>query len=132
MKKLLCFIALSLIFIASLAATVQVSGRNYKEIATGNVAIATTVAPSGAWRLDMIKLHLNGAGAAANLTVTMDAVAGGTYDTVLFTQDMTLVVDLVWIPDNDLIFTAGDEIDVAWANAGGKIYGLEVYITRLN
>ena len=132
MKKLFIILGMVLILMVTLAATTQISGTRYKEVATGNIAIATTVAPSGAWRLDMVKIHLNGAGGAGNLTITMDAIAGGTYDTVLLTQDMTAVVDMVWLPDNELLFTAGDEIDIAWANAGGKIYGLEVYITRLN
>ena len=131
-KPIILIAAMAFVFVVTMAATSQISGRYYKEIATGGAAIATTVAPSGAWRLDMVKIHLDAAGGAGDLTITMDAIAGATYDTVLYTQDMTAVVDLVWIPDNALLFTAQDEIDIAWANAGGKTYGLEVYVTRLN
>ena len=132
MKKVLILIGIVFIAITTIAATSQVSGRYYKEVATGAAAIATTVAPSGAWRLDLVKVHLSGAGGAGDLTITMDAIAGAAYDVVVLSQDMTAVTDLVWMPDNELIMTADDEIDIAWANAGGKTNGIEIFITRLN
>lgn len=98
----------------------------FKSVATGNAAIAKTVTPSQAAALDSIMLHLSAAGGAANLTIALDAIAGAEYDTVLLTQNMTLVTDLLWQPDRPIELDSGDSIIIAWANAGGKTYGLTV------
>jgi hypothetical protein len=94
--------------------------------ATGAAAIAKTLAPGKKFYLHGIRVHLSAAGGAGNLTITMDAITGATYDTVVLTQDMTSVVDLAWIPTHPMIFDAGDELDVAWANASTRTYGLEI------
>ncbi len=101
------------------------SGLNFSR-ATGAVAIATTIAPGVPWQLEGIRVHLSAAGGAGNLTATVDNGAGAVYDVVILTQDMTSVVDLVWNTGCPLDFEAGDELDIAWANAGTKTYGLEV------
>ncbi len=98
----------------------------FKSIATGAAAISKSVTPSGRGAFDSILLHLSAAGGAGNLTVTVDAVSGADYDTVLLTQDMTLVTDLFWQPDRPIELDSGDSIVIAWANAGGKTYGLTV------
>lgn len=94
--------------------------------ATGSAAISETVTPSGAFELHEARVHLSAAGGAGNLTVTLDANAGAAYDVVLLTQDMTAITDLVWQPDRPMSFDSGEKIVVAWANAGGKTYALEV------
>jgi len=94
--------------------------------ATGAAAISTTVAPGVAWQLESIRVHLSAAGGAGNLTATIDHGTGAPYDIVLLTQDMTTVVDLVWSPNRPMEFLPGDELDIAWANAGTKTYGLEI------
>jgi hypothetical protein len=90
-------------------------------------AIAKTVAPGAAWRLMGLNLHLSAAGGAGNLTITSDAGAGAAYDTLLYSQDMTSITDLV-LGEEDIgqNFSATDEIDVAWANASNRTYGLEI------
>lgn len=94
--------------------------------ATGSAAISVTVNPGRPWQLEEIRVHLDAVGAAGNLTATVDAAAGAVYDTVILTQDMTAVTDLVFIPDRPMLFENGDKLIVAWANAGGKTYGVEV------
>lgn len=94
--------------------------------ATGAAAIASTLAPVTAWQLESIRVHLSAAGGAGNLTVTVDSGSGSAYDLVILTQDMTAVTDLVWNPERPMEFSSGDEIDIAWANAGNKTYGLEI------
>lgn len=98
--------------------------------ATGSAAISTTVQPAYDWELIGIKVHLNAAGASGNLTVTEDANAGAEYDTVHLTQDMTSVTNLDWFPAVRIPFVSGDKAVIAWANAGGKTYGLTVYYAR--
>lgn len=98
----------------------------FKSTATGNAAISKTVTPSGAGALDSIRLHLSAAGGAGNLTVTLDSGDGAAYDTVLLTQDMTLVTDLFWQPDRPIELDDVDALVIAWANAAGRTYGLTV------
>ena len=98
--------------------------------ATGSAAVATTVAPGAAFRLEEVRIHLSAAGGAGNLTVTLDSGTAAAYDAVLLTQDMTSVTDFVWKPTRPLEFTsASDEIDVAWANSNTRTYGLEIFHT---
>ena len=95
-------------------------------IATGNAAVAMAINPAVAFRLERVSIHLSAAGAAGNLTITQDAGAGGVYDTILLTQDMTSVVDYVWQPTRPYKFIATDHIDIVWANASTRTYGIQV------
>jgi len=94
--------------------------------ATGAAAVNTTVSPGRQFALESVSIHLSAAGAAGNLTVTVDAAAGAVYDVVLLTQDMTLLTDLHWQPDRPIELTKDDKIVVAWANASTRTYGLTV------
>lgn len=93
---------------------------------TGAVAIAKTLAPGVPWQLESIRVHLSAAGGAGDLTATIDHGQGAVYDIVLLTEDMTAVVDLVWTPERPMEFLADDELDIAWANASTRTYGLEI------
>ena len=104
----------------------SVATNRYIDIATGAEAINTTIAPGRAFALESVSVHLNGAGGAGNLTVTVDAAAGAAYDVVLKTIDMTSVTDWVWQPDRPIELAKDDKIIIAWANAGTKTYGLTV------
>lgn len=94
--------------------------------ATGATAINTTVNPGRQWKFDSLSLHLSAAGASGTLTVSLDAAAGAAYDTVILTQDMTLVTDLYFQPEQQINLKPNDGIKISWANTGGKTYGLEV------
>lgn len=89
-------------------------------------AIALTVDPGRAWQLEEIRVHLSAAGGAGNLTATIDANAGAEYDTVILTQDMTSIADLIYAPERPIIFENGDKLVIAWANASNLTYGVEV------
>jgi len=78
------------------------------------------------FRLHEIRIHLSAAGAAGDLTATVDAAAGAAYDLQILKQDMTSVTDLVWQPDQIMQFEIGDEIDFAWANGSTRTYGLTI------
>lgn len=90
-------------------------------------AIALTIDPGVPFRLIAIKVHLSAVGGAGNLTVTTDANAGATYDAVLALQDMTAIVDYVYVPANPIPFADGDKVVIAWANAVNKTYGIEAF-----
>jgi hypothetical protein len=99
--------------------------------ATGAVAIATVINPGKAFQLESISIHLSAAGGAGNLTATINANAGAAYDTLIMSEDMTTVQDLYFAPERPILFEKGDTLDIAWANAGGKTYGLEVKYSPL-
>jgi len=94
--------------------------------ATGAAAIAFSLIPGVAFQVEEVRIHLSAAGGAGDLTISLDALTGADYDAVFLTQDMTLVIDLVWQPVRPHNFVAGDGLAIAWANAGTKTYGLEV------
>jgi len=103
----------------------------YKTNATGSAAINTSMAvPAGDhYRLGSVSLHLSVAPTTSeNFTVTLDAHAGPTYDTLLYTIDLAAaaVTNLVWMPDEELFLEGGDEIDVAYANSDGRTYGVQI------
>ena len=104
-----------------------------KTAATGSGAIATSYAPSAAFWLDAITIHLSAAPTTAgDLTVTLDATDGAAYDTVLFSLDPSEQsdTDVVYIPDQPLLCVSGDAIAVAYPNTDGRTYGLRI-IARL-
>lgn len=104
------------------------------ERATGAAAIATSVAPGVKWALREIRVHLSAAGGAVgdvNLTATINSGINAVYDTLVKTQDMTLVTDLEWQPDFPMIFDKDDVLDIAWANGSSRTYGLEVIYSKL-
>lgn len=94
--------------------------------ATGSAALSLEVAPGRPWQLEEIRIHLNAAGGSGNLTVTLDSVSGAAYNAVLLKQDMAQITDFVFAPERPMTFNAGDKIVIAWANSGGKTYGVEV------
>ena len=102
--------------------------------ATGALAIATSYAPSAAFWLDAITLHLSAAPTTSqDFTITLNASDGAAYDTLLYGLDLSLssVTDLVYTPDDGpLLCEAGDSIDVAWLNGDGRTFGLRI-VARL-
>lgn len=93
---------------------------------TGAVAIASTLAPGIPWQLESIRIHLSAAGGAGDFTATLDHGVAAEYDLVVLTVDMTTVIDYLWTAERPVEFDAGVELDLAWANANTRTYGLEV------
>ena len=98
---------------------------------TGVAAIDSSITPDQDFYLDEIRLHLDAVGGAGTLTITLNSKHGSEYDVLIVSQDMTLVQDLIYQPDVKRHFSLGDSITVAWANAGGKTYGLEFVYTEI-
>ncbi len=108
--------------------------RHYATAATGAIASTLALDPVRKYQILEVRLHLDAAGGAAgdvNMTITVDAIKAAAHDTVLITQDMTLVTDFVYQPAYPQIFDAGDEIDIAYANAGNAEYGLTIIYNLL-
>jgi len=80
-----------------------------------------------------VELHIVGTAPTTteNFTVIRDATAGSPYDAKLYSKDMGGVKDIVWGPEEPLLFALNDEVDIAWLNSEAKTYGLSVRYRRL-
>lgn len=97
--------------------------------ATGTGAIAATTAIADNFKLNSVTVHFDVAPVSVeDLTITLDAHDGGAYDTVLCRVDpsATSATDIVFIPEEELKFEAGDEIVVAFTNTDLRTYGLRI------
>lgn len=96
--------------------------------ATGAAVISLSLTPpTRPIDLICVKLHLNIAGGAAeNFTVTINSATAPAYDVVLFSQDMTTVKDILWLPNQPIPIVNNDVVDFAYNNANLRTYGLEV------
>ena len=102
-------------------------GKPRVERATGAAAIATSVTPDKPSQLESVRLHMDAAGGAAeDFTVTINSATDAVYDTEIFSQDMTSVQDICWVPDPPISIMFNDVIDVAYNNGNTRTYGLEV------
>lgn len=99
--------------------------------ATGSGAIAATTASTKIFKLRNVTCHLDaGPTTSEDFVVTLDALDGAAYDTVLKRVDPSLVAaqDIVYIPDGDLLVEAGDQIAAAYTNTDGNTFGLRIVI----
>ncbi|KKM55108.1 hypothetical protein LCGC14_1552950 [marine sediment metagenome] len=104
-------------------------GENKVIRATGAAAIATALTPptTTAVLLVSVKLNLSATGGAAeDFTVTINSATDSVYDTIIFSQDMNTVQDLMWLPDQPIPVVNSDVVDFAYANSNSRTYGLEV------
>jgi hypothetical protein len=98
---------------------------------TGTGAISFSADPDHPASLVCVRLHLSAAGGAAeNFTVTLNSARGAAYDCVLFSQDMTTVTDILWIPERPIPVINNDVLDFAWTNSNGRTFGLEAITQR--
>lgn len=95
---------------------------------TGSTAMALNYTAEHNEFLREVRLRLSAAGASGTLVVALDSIEGPEHDAILLTQPMALVESLIWQPDAPMALLPGDIINVTWANAGGKTYGLDVII----
>jgi hypothetical protein len=105
------------------------TGQNKVFRATGAVAIASSLTPPTTTAIEIIcvKLNLSAAGGAAeNFTITINSATAAAYDTIIFSQDMNAVQDLMWLPNQPVPVVNTDVVDFAYANSNTRTYGLEV------
>lgn len=99
-------------------------------ISASGIPISTRYAPNVAFELEAVTLHLDVPGITAeDFTVTLDALDGPAYDTVLLSQNLSTeaVTDLLWQPEGgSVLCEAGDAITVTWPNTENRTYGLRI------
>ena len=95
---------------------------------TGAIAVSRTCNP-GEEILGLLVRFNTAPTTAGNLTVTLNSIRGATYDTVLFSIDPASVsaTSIVWSNDGLKRFAEGDAIDIAYANADNRTYGVSLY-----
>ena len=108
----------------------------YKINATGAAAIAATMTvPAGrAYELISVSCKFSAAPTTSEaFTITLDANAGATYDTLLYTLDpsLTAVTSLLWQPDGPLYLEGGDAVDVVYTNTDTRTYGVQITVARV-
>ena len=97
---------------------------------TGNSAVSYSFAPTNSVAIKQVRVHLSAAGAAGDMTFTLNSAGGTAYDVLVLSEDMTSVTDLIWNPNGDTFYIApGDSFDIAWANASARTYGIEILYT---
>ncbi len=98
--------------------------------AKGSAAIESSLempASNEAQEIVSVKLHLTETGGTAeSFTVTINSATDPAYDTIIFSQDMNTVKDLMWVPDQPIPVVEKDAIDFAYTNTNSRTYGLEV------
>lgn len=117
--------------IAAMATPGNLVGTIVVVTATGSGAIATFTASTKRFRLIAVTCLLDtGPTTSEDFGVILMALGGGDYSAALFSVDPSLVTatDIVFIPDGELIFEAGDQIAVGYTNTDGATYGLRIVI----
>ncbi len=102
--------------------------------ATGAIAINTTTAIGTAFRLSSVTVKFSSAPTTSeNLVVSVDAADGSAYDATLYSVNPSSpsLAYATYIPANDLVFEAGDEIKVAYTNTDTRTYGLRIVTQSL-
>lgn len=99
-------------------------------VATGTGAIAASFAPARAFLLHGFTLRFSSNPVSAGtLTLTLDALDGTAYDTILYSLDPSSVSarDILWQPDGGpLPFENGDALAVAYTNPDVRTYALRI------
>lgn len=98
---------------------------------TGAVSLSHTLMTSSY----TITFHLSSAPTTSgNFTVTLDAINGSAYDTVIYNRDLAAspaITDLIII-DRDAVFKAGDALVISYPNADNRTYGLQIVSGKVN
>jgi hypothetical protein len=99
-----------------------------RETGSGAVSINVSAPETGKrWALKEVRVSLNAVGASGDLTITINNGTNAVYDHVLESQDMSSVQYHRYAPTRNVPLKPTDTIDIVWANAGGKTYGIEVF-----
>lgn len=100
-------------------------GRRFKTASSGDPAHA--LAPKTPFKLLSWMIHLDAAATQETLTVTVDGGrTASVYDTLLVSEAMSGIQDLVRTWEGGLDLKEDDEVDTAWANTDSATYGLTV------
>lgn len=111
--------------------TITIVAPYVAETFAGTETIKTMFSANYPFELLGYDVHLSAVGGSGSLTVTLDAAAGSAFDTQFDTNDMTSDADInqMWNPPKKC--AAGDKVDIAYANANDKTFGIKIFTRRL-
>ena len=94
--------------------------------------ILVTVTEDEKWQFIGFELHATTANSTSeNLTVSVDAKRGASWDTNIYTKDMNTIVDLIYYPDKPVLLEANDLVEFVYANTDTVTWGLKVFTKKL-
>jgi hypothetical protein len=93
-----------------------------------NGAFVDSVAPGQKWRLAEVRANLSVAFVSvADLTLRISSILGNAFNIVVLSQPMLAVKELLWQPDEEIIFNSDDQLVASMAIASGtNVVGLEI------
>jgi hypothetical protein len=100
--------------------------------ATGSAAINLATVETGRFRLVCVTIKFSAAPTTSEfITATLDAIDGAAYDCVLFKVNPSVgaLTDILYEPSGAaLIFEAGDNIALNFANTDTRTYGVRIVV----
>ena len=94
--------------------------------------ILVTVTEDESWQFVGFELHATSANSTSeNLTVSVDAVRGASWDVNIYTKDMNTIVDLIYYPDKPVLLEANDLVEFVYTNTDTVTWGLKVFTKSL-
>ena len=112
--------------------TANAPGRRPIKVYPATGAAAITLSTTEARRFKLVKVTVGfdiKPATAEDVTLTLNAVDGDAYDTVigrLTPSTGSGTGDIVFTGEDNDIYEAGDELDLAFANADGRTYGARI------
>lgn len=100
---------------------------------TGSAGISTSKTALYPSELISVSCKFNSAPTASEaFTVTLNTLAGPTYDPLLYTLDPSDPgrISIFWTPDDEVLLEPGDSIDVAYTNTDTRTYGVQITIVE--
>jgi len=116
------------------ATTFSIKAKYVAETTAGTETVKIAAVPKRDFNFLGFRLHLSAApGEADVFSITVDSVRGAAYDHLIYSVDITAAVNVDYIyPSREIPFRKGDKLRVAWPNAAGRTFGLELYVQPLN
>lgn len=81
----------------------------------------------GYFKVNCVRLHFDVpyVGKKEAFTIRLSSIKGSAYDLILYSEQMEMVRDLVWTPENAMYFLSGDELVFSlYVLSGSNTYGL--------
>lgn len=123
----------SMVIFAKYVAEVFAGTETWKTMFTYDSIIQGDPRPGPHFEFLGFEVTLSAAGATPsdNLTITIDSAKGSAWDNLIYDRDMNGIADINYMFDEPRECGPGDKIDVAWANADSRTYGIKLFTKRL-
>lgn len=115
--------------------TINIQAKFIAETPAGTETIKVVIAPKAEFRFVGFTLHIGTAPTTSeNFTITLDAIDGSAYDTLIYTKDFSVNsdTDIIWVlpEDSRVPYHRDDLIRIAWDNTDDRTYGMKLFWQR--